>query len=62
VATRSSKKPIRWTEFECPECTAHNPWDDGFGIGDEVFCSWCGCRLVVKRANEEGDAYKLILD
>ncbi|NJK90028.1 MAG: hypothetical protein HC923_11995 [Myxococcales bacterium] len=49
-----------WTEFECPECTAHNPWDDGFSPGDEVFCAWCGARLEVRRAGVDGDKFKLL--
>lgn len=55
----------KWDEFDCPECTAHNPWDDGFSVGDEVFCNWCGCRLIVKRVKDEAggpDRFKLILD
>ena len=38
----------RWDEFECPECSAHNPWDDGFVPGDELFCSWCGEVWLVR--------------
>ena len=30
-------------EFECPECNAHNPIDDGFDDGSEVQCFYCGC-------------------
>lgn len=62
MPTRSSRKERVWTEFDCPECSAHNPYDDGFSVGDEVFCSWCGCRFLVKRAGEEGDRFKLVLD
>lgn len=53
-----------WSEFDCPECSAHNPWDDGFTYGDEVFCGWCGCRFVVRRVkDDEGrHRYKLIVD
>ena len=35
-------------EFECPICDAHNPWDDGFGHKDEVFCNYCGTVLDVR--------------
>ncbi|HJL43183.1 MAG TPA: hypothetical protein RMG48_17890 [Myxococcales bacterium LLY-WYZ-16_1] len=53
---------LQWTEFECPECTAHNPWDDGFTWGDELFCSWCGCRLRVKRVDSEDGRYRLVAE
>ncbi len=32
-------------EFECPECTAWNPLDDGFRAGDVVLCSACGMNF-----------------
>lgn len=31
-------------EFECPKCDAHNP-SDGFKIGDEIYCFYCGASL-----------------
>jgi hypothetical protein len=31
----------KFNEFECPTCSANNPFDD-FGHGDEVHCAWCG--------------------
>lgn len=43
----SGRGPV-WREFDCSECTAENPWDDGFTVGDELFCNWCGVRLLVK--------------
>lgn len=62
----SGKKPQeevgKWTEFECPECSAHNPWEDTFTVGDQLFCSWCGAVLVVKRWPEEPSKYKLVVD
>lgn len=33
-----------FTEFECPKCDAHNP-SDGFKLGDEIFCFYCGASL-----------------
>lgn len=45
-----------WREFECPDCNAHNPMDDGFRIGDEVLCNYCGMEYVVK---ERGSSYVL---
>ena len=35
----------RFSEFECPACSAHNPFDD-FGNNDEVLCNWCGIEYV----------------
>lgn len=46
----------RWREFECPDCNAHNPVDDGFTFGDEVLCCYCGTTFKVK---ESGSKYKL---
>ncbi len=42
----------RYTEFDCPQCNAHNPCDDGFGQGDEVLCFYCGTSFLVR--NVEG--------
>lgn len=46
----------RWKEFECPECSAHNPYDDGFTVGSEVLCFYCGLNFKVV---ERGGKYKL---
>lgn len=32
----------RFQDFDCPDCSANNPYDDGFGDGDEVRCFYCG--------------------
>ena len=32
----------RFQDFDCPSCNANNPYDDGFGDGDEVRCYYCG--------------------
>ncbi|MGC3997244.1 MAG: hypothetical protein QM767_06930 [Anaeromyxobacter sp.] len=32
----------RFADFDCPECSANNPYDDRFGHGDEVRCYYCG--------------------
>jgi hypothetical protein len=32
----------RFKDFDCPDCAANNPYDDGFGDGDEVRCYYCG--------------------
>lgn len=34
-------------EFECPDCSAHNPYDDGFKIGAEILCYYCGLNFKV---------------
>ena len=33
----------KFDEFECPACSAHNPFDE-FGNNDEVLCNWCGLQ------------------
>jgi transcription elongation factor Elf1 len=38
----------RFKEFECPDCNAHNPADDGFTVGDEVLCCYCGMEFKAK--------------
>ncbi len=43
----------RFTEFECPECNAYNPHDEGFGDGDEILCHYCGQELRA-RVSDEG--------
>ena len=35
----------RFGDFDCPDCSANNPWDDSFGDGDEVRCFYCGQEL-----------------
>jgi len=39
-------------EFDCPECDANNPWDEGFRDGGEVRCHYCGVELRVKLTDE----------
>jgi hypothetical protein len=34
----------RFSEFECPTCSANNPFDE-FGNNDEVLCNWCGVQF-----------------
>ncbi len=36
---------LRRKDFDCPECTANNPYDDGFGVGDTVRCYYCGAEF-----------------
>lgn len=40
-------------EFDCPECNANNPYDDGFGADDEIRCYYCGLEFKVQ-VTEEG--------
>jgi hypothetical protein len=43
----------RFQDFDCPDCAANNPYDDGFGDGDEVRCYYCGQEFGV-RVSDEG--------
>ncbi|MFN2548376.1 MAG: hypothetical protein ABR567_13165 [Myxococcales bacterium] len=49
---RSLGTKRKFDEFECPACSANNPYDT-FGNNDELLCNWCGMqfRAVV---DEEG--------
>jgi len=38
----------RFQDFDCPACNANNPYDDGFGDGDEVLCYYCGQEFTAK--------------
>lgn len=41
----------RWTAFDCVECNANNPVDDGFDAGDEVTCHYCGSSFKTVISN-----------
>jgi hypothetical protein len=43
----------RFSDFDCPECAANNPYDDGFGHGDEVRCYYCGQEFKAE-VNDSG--------
>jgi transcription elongation factor Elf1 len=43
----------KFREFDCPECSANNPLDEGFGHGDEVLCNYCGEEFRVE-VNDDG--------
>ncbi|MBI1948278.1 MAG: hypothetical protein HYS27_21500 [Deltaproteobacteria bacterium] len=45
-----SKGKLRY-EFECPECNAHNPYHDGFALGSEVLCFYCGQEFKVAESD-----------
>jgi len=55
-----NKRKLVFTEWECPECTAHNPFDNGFSVGDELFCNWCGQVFDVRKTDSD-DKYKLVI-
>ncbi len=38
----------RFKDFDCPDCAANNPYDDGFGDGDEVLGNYCGLEFVAQ--------------
>ena len=42
----------KFNEFDCPECNANNPMGDGFGVGDDIRCMYCGQEFEVK---DKGD-------
>jgi transcription elongation factor Elf1 len=42
-----------YKDFDCPSCSANNPYDDGFGDGDEVTCYYCGAEFKAS-VNDEG--------
>jgi hypothetical protein len=37
----------RFTDFDCPVCSANNPYDDAFGGGDAIRCFYCGQEFEV---------------
>jgi hypothetical protein len=43
----------RFQDFDCPDCSANNPYDDAFGDGDEIRCYYCGQEFKVT-VSEEG--------
>ncbi|HSN92463.1 MAG TPA: hypothetical protein VLS93_14620 [Anaeromyxobacteraceae bacterium] len=43
----------RFQDFDCPDCAANNPYDDGIGDGDEIRCYYCGQEFRAK-VTEEG--------
>ena len=38
----------RFDEFDCPTCNANNPYGDGFKVGEEIRCFYCGTEYKVK--------------
>ncbi len=46
-------RAARRTDFDCIECNANNPIDDGFTAGDEVTCHYCGSSFAVVIVNDK---------
>jgi transcription elongation factor Elf1 len=46
-------KKRSFKDFDCPSCSANNPYEDGFADGDEVICYYCGAEFKA-RVNDEG--------
>jgi DNA-directed RNA polymerase subunit RPC12/RpoP len=42
----------RFQDFDCPDCNANNPWDDGIGDGDEIRCYYCGQEFLAQVTDE----------
>jgi len=42
---KPDSKAGKYFEFDCPECNAHNPYEDGFIVGAEVLCFYCGSNF-----------------
>jgi hypothetical protein len=42
----------RFQDFDCPDCAANNPYDDGFGDADEIRCYYCGQEFRVHVTDE----------
>ncbi len=45
---------------DCPVCEASCPLEDDNGVGDELFCSFCGAVLVLKKGG--GDRLRAVED
>ena len=43
----------RFKDFDCPSCSANNPYDDTFGDGEDVLCYYCGQEFKA-HVNDEG--------
>ncbi len=49
---RIAGKKRRFSDFDCPDCDANNPYEDGFGDGDEIRCHYCGQEYRVQVSDE----------
>jgi len=50
LASEGSRR--RFADFDCPGCNANNPYDDGFGDGDDILCYYCGQEYRVQVTDE----------
>ncbi|HEY3448003.1 MAG TPA: hypothetical protein VGK67_16725 [Myxococcales bacterium] len=41
---KAESGPVK-KDFDCPECSANNPYEDGIREGSEVRCYYCGCEF-----------------
>ena len=48
----ASPERRRFREFECPVCSATNPYDDPFGHRDEILCFYCGTEFEARVGSE----------
>lgn len=45
------KQKVR-RDFDCPDCTANNPYDEGVRPGEEVRCFYCGMEYRVEATRD----------
>ena len=55
---KPSSGGARGKDFECPSCSANNPYDDGFTAGDEVRCYYCGAEFKVELRDDGRFKYR----
>jgi hypothetical protein len=53
-AGEQEKNPANkvFDEFDCPLCSAYNPYGDGFRKGDEIRCCYCGTEFKAHVSDE----------
>ena len=42
-------------ETECPVCYAYIPLEPEQGLGDQIYCSYCGAQLVIEKIEKDDD-------
>jgi hypothetical protein len=52
VEAQHEGRTRRFGDFDCPDCNANNPHDDGFGDGEEVRCYYCGQEYRAQVSDE----------
>lgn len=57
---KESAGGARRKEFDCPDCNANNPVDDGISDSDEVRCNYCGSVYRVTISSEGRMKFKEI--